>query len=246
MNNNSTMNQGSKRYKDESYIDIGLFIGVLKKRLVLILAIAILFAVAAGVYTSFFITPMYRTTVKFDIVTQNYSTYTSSNFSTNVATYINDNENMAQEVINALTDGDVNGSNGELVEAKKFSKRNIMRYVSASALSTGVVVANVECSDAKIAFEIAKAVNYVVSKYPLPDIASLNALTDLSTSRPATSPFSPNVRNNVITVGLAGFIISYVVFAVIAIINSKIYVDEDLKKHFDIPVLGQIPQWNNE
>ena len=102
MNSHSTMNQGSKEYKDESYIDIGLFFSVLKKRLVWILAIAILFAVIAGVYTSFFVTPMYRTMVKFDIITENYSSNAGSNFSINLATYLNDSEEMAKYVIEAL------------------------------------------------------------------------------------------------------------------------------------------------
>lgn len=243
MNSHSTMNQGSKEYKDESYIDIGLFFSVLKKRLVWILAIAILFAVIAGVYTSFFVTPMYRTTVKFDIITEKYSSNAGSNFSINLATYLNDSEEMAKYVIEALNDGD--GTNGEI--AKKFSKNDIMRYVSASALNTGVVVAKVECSDAKVAFEIAKAVDWVVSsKYKLPEAAALEKLTDLSTSRPATSPSSPNLKSNIVVATVSGAVLSYMVFAIIAIINSKIYVEEDLKKHFNLPVLGQIPQWDDQ
>ena len=59
----------------------------------------------------------------------------------------------------------------------------------------------------------------------------------------ATTPDSPNVSLNVILGGVLFLLITYVIFFLISFLDKTVYEEETLKDHFDLPVIGSIPEW---
>lgn len=57
----------------------------------------------------------------------------------------------------------------------------------------------------------------------------------------ATVPTSPNVLLNTIIGFMLGGVLSVLAVLVLAMLDNRIKSEEDLKKHYDIPILGAIP-----
>ena len=249
------MSDNKKKYNDESEIDLHLFLNVLKNKLVWILLVAVLFATVAGIYTVFFITPQYRTTISFSITSSNAGTSSSTgDLASSIADNININDYLAENIVEALGDGhpynDADSvQNGEwsLGNGSNMSLSYVKNRVHASA-NGNIVTVNVISINPYEAFEMAKAVNYCGLDYyrsegHLPGTVSISP--NIILTAPSTSPYSPSIRSNVTIAGVIGFVLMYVVFLIVALVDTKIYTDEDLKKYFDIPILGQIPEWDD-
>lgn len=58
-----------------------------------------------------------------------------------------------------------------------------------------------------------------------------------------TSPDSPRVMRNMALGGLGAFVISYIVLFLVCFLDKTIYGVDELKESFQIPVLGEIPEW---
>ena len=66
---------------------------------------------------------------------------------------------------------------------------------------------------------------------------------------PATlpvSPSSPNIFLNSIIGAMLGFVIAAVVIVLVEILDTRIKSEEDITKHYSIPVLGCIPLYDEE
>ena len=50
------------------------------------------------------------------------------------------------------------------------------------------------------------------------------------------------VRNTLIVFAIAA-VLSYVFFLIVALLDTTVNTEDDLKKKFDLPILGVIPEW---
>lgn len=62
-------------------------------------------------------------------------------------------------------------------------------------------------------------------------------------AQPTVSSFASVAKRNMMLGGAAAFILTYLVFFLITVFDRTIYDEETIKSNFDMPVMGQIPQW---
>ncbi|MBQ2806708.1 MAG: hypothetical protein IJF08_06620, partial [Clostridia bacterium] len=60
------------------------------------------------------------------------------------------------------------------------------------------------------------------------------------------APDSPNLAMNLLLGGAAAFLIAYVVFFLIYMLDRTVYGEDEIKEQFNLPIVGQIPEWLNE
>lgn len=62
-------------------------------------------------------------------------------------------------------------------------------------------------------------------------------------ARLPTAPSSPKTARNMVLGGAGMFLVAYIVFFLVCILDKTIYGVDDLKESFQVPVLGEIPEW---
>lgn len=60
-------------------------------------------------------------------------------------------------------------------------------------------------------------------------------------AKPAQNPSSPNVLRNTLTGGLLGFVLTVFIAVLLRFLDNTVKDERDLKRHIDVPVLGEIP-----
>lgn len=58
-------------------------------------------------------------------------------------------------------------------------------------------------------------------------------------------PYSPNVMKNTLTGGLFGFVLSVMLSLLIEILDIKVKSSEDVEKKYQVPILGEIPDFDS-
>ncbi len=231
-----------------------IFYSVLK-RWKLVVAVALVFVIAAFFYTSKLSTPTYTSTVKFLAYVQDeekdkndsgsYSSQTASNTS---------KMNYAKQMIPtylALIDTNEfyntvsTNLNNKL--GTTYSSGTIKGAVSSQAVEdTTVFSVTVTTSDANLSFDIAnqytKDVPKVISK-------SNNGIVNANVvDKPvmATSANNLNYTKNCLIGLVAGLILACAYIILRDMLDIRIKSAEELSERYDIPVLGAIPDFKNK
>lgn len=60
------------------------------------------------------------------------------------------------------------------------------------------------------------------------------------------TPDSPNLALNLLLGGAVALVVTYVVFFLMAVLDRTVYSESELKEQFELPIVGQIPEWLRE
>lgn len=178
-------------------------------------------------------------------------TYTSR-----VSMYVNNNKNPEATVANL---NDINASQ-KLVSTyiEILKSENILNRVSESIGSTytaqelsGMMTANsvngTEIFEVKITTkdpeEAALIANTIAEIAPeeIIRVVKAGSVELIDRAVPTTAPTAPNVLLNTIIGLMLGGVLSVLGVLVSAMLDNRIKDEEDLKKHYDLPILGAIP-----
>ena len=77
-------------------------------------------------------------------------------------------------------------------------------------------------------------------------VVKAGSVETIGTAKPATSPSSPNVSRNGVIGGIVGLLLSAVICLLVSFLDTRIKGEEDLKEYVDLPVLGEIPSFENK
>lgn len=209
----------------------------LRRHLVWIILVTIVFGVGSWFYTTNYVTPVYNATMRFSI---RASIRSNDSYSANEYTADTRLATLCCELMNS--DQLTQRVSEELGSALPASAIKGM-IAAAAGTDAPILRVNVTASDADRVYQVAQAIA-TVAPIIIPEIAGAGELflTD-APERPVT-PLVPVVSNNVAFALLLGLLLSCGVVILIAVMDTTVWREEDLERAFDIPVLGSVPNMN--
>lgn len=206
----------------------------LRKYLVWILLVTLLATLCAWVYTTQFVTPVYRASLSMCVFAgdRNGSTVTGSELN-NDASLANTYRLLltSQPVMEAVSDY-LGGS----VSAAKASG-----MVSASVVTDSQLIrVHVTSSDPQLCLAVADAISEVAPD-TLRELARGGEMVAVDRASLPGTPISPSLSDNLIKTFVVTLVICCTVVVLISKLDTTIWRQEDLERAFDIPVLGSVP-----
>ena len=219
------------------YIDLKLYFSRLLKNWLLVALCSILGMTIAFIYSKFFATPMYSSTVKIGVFNTDWTSNvsvtdieTTSRLITNCIVVIQDDV-MAGAVVDVVkeTTGKVY-SVGQVKSALSVSQIGESQWLQIRALTTDPELSALFCN----AF-IATARDVIID-----NVANVE-MKSLGEAKVNYSPVSPNTTKNVITGFAFAFIGICLVIFLLVYFDKTVSSEEILKEKFDVAVLGIVP-----
>ncbi len=209
----------------------------LKKHFAWICLATLIFTIGAWLYTKYAITPMYRTTASFCVFSSERDGSVSSTDLISDAKlsgtikYLLNSQPVTQAVSEAL---------GETI-----SPDAIAGMVSATVRTDSQIIdIYVTSTDPQMACDVANAVAVAAPPVVL-GLVEAGKITVVNLPKVPTTPYTPDVRNNVSGGFILGLLLSCAVVIAIAMLDTTIWHEEDLDRAFNIPVLGTVPSITN-
>lgn len=226
-----------------SELTLSTLLGILKKSIIYIVIAAIVFAAGAYVYCKFVAVPTYQTSVALLATTSSGFANQDQDSPGTDTTDLSGIRSLIATFIDTLSTRDF----AELIKEKtglEYSAeqlKDMINIVRRSDQSLFMDV-TVTCTDAKNAVVIAEAIceycdDYLVSKFPS---AYFLALED---SGSKAYQNYPNTPTTVLFVAVLGAVLIFAVAIVINVMDKAIKGEKDFSANYDIPILGNIPNF---
>lgn len=217
-----------------SEINLDKFLYVIRKRIIIIIAIGIACAILAGVLGYLLIIPEYSSSVKLYVnTTQDQKTYITQSDIT-----------VAKSLVSTYIVVIKSDSFLEKVAEKagvSYSPEKVRKELSAGAISnTEAFSVTITDSDKEVAYSIAQAVADLA-----PD--EIVRVVEAGSVKIIDSPKIARTHNDIGTTRnaalgfIVGVVVSFAIFFFAEVMDVTIYSEEDLEGKFDYPILGTIP-----
>lgn len=218
-------------------MDLPELIHLLLSKLWLIILISVLgFLIAFG-YTKILVTPQYTSTVKF---------YISDSTNTNIN--IND-LNASQKLV--TLDIEVLKSNKVLdqvistIQLNCTTKQLKKMLTITSVNDTGLMDVDVTTGDPQLSADIANTIAAVAPDQII-EVTKAGYVELVDAAQPNPIPSSPNTVLNCAVGFLLGLVLSVLYVVLHEMFDMRVKNEEDLKKYYNIPVLGGIPDFHSQ
>lgn len=212
---------------------------IIKKNLIFVIIVSLLFSVCSFFVTKFFIQKTYTSTVKLYVSTDyngassGYQDLNAYNYSSKlVSTYIEllDTNNFYGNVSKALNN---KYTATELKSMVKFTR------VEETEVFKADITTNSPAEAKSIADAVAQTAPETVKEL-LSNNSTLKVVDEATTPK---SPTSPNVTKNVIIAFFIGMLISLIIAFIRDYFDVKIKYDDDMTTICNVPVLAAIPDF---
>lgn len=183
-------------------------------------------------YSSFIVTPLYKSTAKLYIMNKASENVTSSDLS--ISTYLTRDfaAILGDDVVLSEVSADLNG---------KYSVSSLKRYLRIQATeNTRIIEINVLSPNAKDSKKIADSICNIAED-KLVDIMGLDRVRVIRNGSVAKSPSSPNVTEEALKGFVVGLALAVAVAFILLITDNKITSEEDVEKILGLNVLTSIP-----
>ena len=219
---------------------------IIKNRIIIIMIIAIVSAVAVGLYTKLTVVPTYASTIKFCLVTkiETQSQNTTAANERNLYLYANE---LMETCIEAIqTDDAISEMNGFLQEMdERYSdlglKSNNVKVEQVSETSNNFYV-TIKTTDSKLSCDACYAFE-AMARARAPKVGSLT-LETIDSPKVAQTPISSGTARNAIVAFMGGFVISAMIFVVINVLDNTVKDSAAVCEDFGILLLAEIPNIN--
>ncbi len=247
MNSNESMNSGE--YK----ISLQSFLTVIRRCWYWVALAALLAGLLSGVYTRFFVTKTYSSTVML-YVNPNPKAYPSgSNYNFNTAqelakvypTVLKNSDEFSKAVAQYM--GEAQNSQGQPLAGWTGVEawRQVRGKMTAGTINDQeIVYIRMTSPDPEEAYALAIAAA-TKAEGILNSIVGTGNIILLSEPVLPTSPNSPGVARNVVLYGALAGLLVYVIFFLLELFDTTVYDEEDLQK-FGMPILGMVPFFPDE
>ena len=218
-------------------INLAELLSALLRKLWLIVVCAIVAGALSYVYTSNFVTPMYRSRIT--IYVNNMMENSNTNNHTITANDLATSQRLVSTYINILKSDRV--LDVVAAEVGGVSASDIRSMLTAASLNeTEVFEVNISNSDPQLAATIANAIAKIAPRH-IEDIVEGSSTKIIDEAKVASVPYSPNKAQNT-TFGMIGGAVVAVCFVVLqALLDVRVKGEEDLAQISSAPVLGLIP-----
>ncbi len=211
---------------------------IIKKNIIFVIIISLVFAVCSFFATSFFIQKTYTSSVKL-YVSANYQ---DTNANDDLVTYNYTSKLVATYIQMLDTNKFYTAVSKQLNE--KYTPSALKSMITFTSVeNTEVFMCSVVSTDPTEAKSIADAVAEVAPKTISELLVNNYQLKIVDEATIPKTPTSPNVTRNVLFAFLAGFVISLVFAFVRDYFDVKIKYDEEMTVICGVPVLSAIPDF---
>ena len=216
-------------------IDVFQLVKVLWKRKFLIALVALVAGLAAFAYSSFVIKPQYASTTRIYVVNRNQADKPGlTNQDLQAGSYLVKDYReiiLSQDVLEKVV-----ADQNLTIDAKTLGKK-----VSVTVpVDTRIVSITVRDGKPEEASRIANALREVAAQKII-SVTRVSDVTTLEEARPATFPYSPNIRRNTMMATIAGVGIVIVIVLLVELLDDRVKRPEDIEEVMHISLLGVIP-----
>ena len=232
-------------YEDNDTIDLLKLFETVMKNIVWFIIVIILCGTVAYAGTTLLIDKTYSATATVIIVQNNNSNASQA------VTY-NDVQ-LSQKLVSTYTQilqseaiGDSVVANLDLYDKYEIDTEKLNKMVEVKAASnTEVMNITATSKDPKLSADIANEMVSVFKK-KIFDIMSVENVTVLNSAKIPTKPSGPSVLKNTAIGMMIGAVLCGIYAVIVLLTDTKVKTEEDVKKIFDYPVIGIIPEFKVE
>ena len=232
-------------YEDNDTIDLLKLFEIVMKNIVWFIIVIILCGTVAYAGTTLLIDKTYSATATVIIVQNNNSNASQA------VTY-NDVQ-LSQKLVSTYTQilqseaiGDSVVANLDLYDKYEIDTEKLNKMVEVKAASnTEVMNITATTKDPKLSADIANEMVSVFKK-KIFDIMSVENVTVLNSAKIPTKPSGPSVLKNTAIGMMVGAVLCGIYAVIVLLTDTKVKTEEDVKKIFDYPVIGVIPEFKVE
>ena len=222
-------------------IDLGKIFYKMRNKFIYIIIFTIVAAIFSGLITHFCVKPRYSATTKMYVYS---NTDRISTDSTITSTELTASQDLVNTYIYILKSDTV-------LEAVI---KDLDLNISPSALRSGI---SAQQADKTVAFEVtvtasgpktaAKIANSIAKIAPkeIVRVVKAGGVEIIDYAKVPTKPSSPNLSLNITIAALAAMFISFVAFFLYELFDTTITSERDIIGEFDIPILGTVPNLEN-
>ena len=230
-------------YEDNDTIDLLKLFEIVMKNIVWFIIVIILCGTVAYAGTTLLIDKTYSATATVIIVQNNNSNASQA------VTY-NDVQ-LSQKLVSTYTQiseaiGDSVVANLDLYDKYEIDTEKLNKMVEVKAASnTEVMNITATSKDPKLSADIANEMVSVFKK-KIFDIMSVENVTVLNSAKIPTKPSGPSTLKNTAIGMMIGAVLCGIYAVIVLLTDTKVKTEEDVKKIFDYPVIGVIPEFKVE
>lgn len=227
----------NKEQQQEKEIDLRVVFGVLRKNIIPLILVTVIFAAGFFLYSKMFITKQYQASATLivnnlskDSTVVNNTELTAAANLADVYTIIIKSDTVLQPVIDDLK--------------LNMSYEALSKAISVSTInSTQVITVSMQHEDAEYAKKIIAEVVKVAPPI-IQDKVEAGSVKVISEARVSNNgnPVSPNSSRNALIGALIGLVITLAVVFIQEFTNNTFKTEEDISKSLGIPLLGIIPE----
>lgn len=225
--------------RQEVEIDLLKLFGAYLHRWWLIVLCGVLIAAGTWIFSTRFITPMYRAGVTIYVNNtssgERVESITSGNLSVSqqlVATYVNiiKSDTVLEKVIEAAHLNCTSAELRKMMSTEQLAKTEMFRvYILHPDPEQTAYIANAIAEEAPGAIE---------------DIVEGSSTKIIDRAKVPTAKFSPNVMKNTAIGGVIGVVLAVVYLTIYYLLDVRIKGEDDLTAIAEYPILGQIPEFS--
>ncbi len=207
----------------------------LKKYIIWVVAVSLVSMVVAWVYSTYYVTPIYSTSISVGVFANERSTASSVTTGelTADASIANTYQVLitSQPVMNAVSES-LGG---------KVSPDIIRGMITASVQkNTQIINVVIRGANPQLIAEIGNALSDAAPTV-LNALARGGEMVAVDRAKVPTKPSYPDVVSNTTVGFVLGLLLSCSVVILIALLDTTVWREEDLERTFNIPILGSIP-----
>ena len=218
----------------EREIDLLDLLGYLWQKVWFIAGAAMLMALVMYIYSSFFVTPMYKSSTRIVVLNNNTDEEAPSYQDLQISTILT---NDYPEIVTSRSVIETVIDNLDL----DMSYKALAGSISVTQAENSRIL-NISCSNAdpEMAKTIVDEVR-IVAAQRIKDVFNLESVNTVDEGDLPEAPYAPSVSKNTVLGFLAGFAIAAIVFVVMYLLNDTIKTSEDVEKYLGLSTLGLIP-----
>lgn len=208
-------------------------LGLLRKRLALVVALPLVCALVTGAYCFLMMSNVYTATASMYVLAQNESSQDSANLSTD----LNASQMISNDVATLLTSDRVLDETAQDVGLEDL---NAYETSVTSETTSRVIQLSVTGPDAQTAADIANGMVDNVSAIAR-EVMSIESVNLIDAATAPASPSGPNRPLYVVVAAMAGLFLAVAIVVVADMLNTKVRNQEEVEELLGIPVIGRVP-----
>lgn len=227
-----------KNKEKDDVIDLQELLMVYLRKWWLILVCGLLVAVAALVYTAGFVTPMYQASVSIYV-----NNVRNSQPMDNVSTgNLDASRRLVDTYINIAKSDRVMKKVSETLGGE-YSVGELKKMFSASQVGeTEIFEIIISSPDPSEAMRVANTMALVAPE-EISNLIEGSSTRVIDYAKVPEAPYTPNYQKNILLGAVVGCVLALAYLTLAHLLDVRIKDSEDLSNRFDLPVLGQVPDF---